>query len=320
MPKTMGLSQNALTSPGIAEVSSNTHWMVVFGVLLAFRIVNALTIKTFFQPDEYFQALEPAWKIAFGADSGAWITWVGANSISNSLLILTVSQEWLEGLRTAVHPWIFAIVYKVADVMSTLEGASRAARAEDMILAPKIAQAIFAALLDFYTWKLSQKVYGAGSSASMATLALTVLSPWQWHTSTRTFANSFETTLTVIALNLWPWGWFIDAPANSGLQMNVLDDGPSLELKDFLDGKEVKTESRPSSSSSSQTATSDSSQKTSSDANPVRLNAALAAAALACILRPTNGIIWMTIACTTMVSYSNYTRSATLVRSALVVG
>lgn len=44
--------------------------------LIAFRIVNALSIRTFFQPDEYFQSLEPAWEIAFGANSGAWITWV----------------------------------------------------------------------------------------------------------------------------------------------------------------------------------------------------------------------------------------------------
>jgi phosphatidylinositol glycan class B len=70
-----------------------------------------------------------------------------------------------------VHPWIFAIVYKVADAMSTLEGATRAARAEDMLIAPKIAQAIFAALLDFYTWKLSQ-IYGTGSAASMATVCI----------------------------------------------------------------------------------------------------------------------------------------------------
>jgi phosphatidylinositol glycan class B len=81
-------------------------------------------------------------------------------------------QEWREGLRTAVHPWIFAIVYRVANAMSTLEGATRAARAEDMLIAPKIAQAIFAALLDFYTWKLSQKIYGAGSAASMATVSI----------------------------------------------------------------------------------------------------------------------------------------------------
>ncbi len=44
--------------------------------LIAFRILNALSIKTFFQPDEYFQSLEPAWEMAFGIDSGAWITWV----------------------------------------------------------------------------------------------------------------------------------------------------------------------------------------------------------------------------------------------------
>jgi phosphatidylinositol glycan class B len=50
----------------------------VFFLLLALRILNALTIKTFFQPDEYYQSLEPAWRLAFGADSGAWITWVGA--------------------------------------------------------------------------------------------------------------------------------------------------------------------------------------------------------------------------------------------------
>lgn len=45
-------------------------------LLVAFRICNALLIRTFFQPDEYFQSLEPAWDIAFGPASGAWITWV----------------------------------------------------------------------------------------------------------------------------------------------------------------------------------------------------------------------------------------------------
>lgn len=47
--------------------------------LIAFRILNALSIKTFFQPDEYFQSLEPAWQMAFGLNSGPWITWVSQN-------------------------------------------------------------------------------------------------------------------------------------------------------------------------------------------------------------------------------------------------
>lgn len=48
----------------------------ILSVLLFFRFINALCVRTFFQPDEYFQALEPAWRIAFGSDSGAWLTWV----------------------------------------------------------------------------------------------------------------------------------------------------------------------------------------------------------------------------------------------------
>jgi GPI mannosyltransferase 3 len=34
---------------------------------------------------------------------------------------------------------------------------------------------------------------------------MTVLNPWQWYCSTRTFSNSLETTLTVAALYYWPW-------------------------------------------------------------------------------------------------------------------
>ena len=48
----------------------------IFLFLVAFRILNALSVKTFFQPDEFFQSLEPAWDIAFGGSGGAWITWV----------------------------------------------------------------------------------------------------------------------------------------------------------------------------------------------------------------------------------------------------
>lgn len=50
--------------------------LIILFYLLAFRNVNALAVKTFFQPDEYFQSLEPAWQAAFGEGSGAWITWV----------------------------------------------------------------------------------------------------------------------------------------------------------------------------------------------------------------------------------------------------
>ena len=48
----------------------------VLASLVLLRLLNAALVWTFFQPDEYFQSLEPAWAAAFGADSGAYTTWV----------------------------------------------------------------------------------------------------------------------------------------------------------------------------------------------------------------------------------------------------
>ena len=66
----------SLAQQTVEKVKAPTTSRDVFIFLVAFRIVNALSVKTLFQPDEYFQSLEPAWEIAFGANSGAWITWV----------------------------------------------------------------------------------------------------------------------------------------------------------------------------------------------------------------------------------------------------
>jgi hypothetical protein len=80
-PKTASKTPNTTKGTASApEVSSGhvlqlePHNVLLF--LIAFRLVNSGTIQTFFQPDEYFQALEPAWQWAFGQDAGAWITWV----------------------------------------------------------------------------------------------------------------------------------------------------------------------------------------------------------------------------------------------------
>lgn len=62
----------------ISARRSNT-WqfqLTLFSALYLFRIINGFALQTFFQPDEFFQSLEPAWEWAFGSLSGAWITWV----------------------------------------------------------------------------------------------------------------------------------------------------------------------------------------------------------------------------------------------------
>jgi phosphatidylinositol glycan class B len=73
---TSGTGHDGVRRQVARHIEEDTTSRNILLFLIAFRILNALSIQTFFQPDEYFQSLEPAWQIAFGADSGAWITWV----------------------------------------------------------------------------------------------------------------------------------------------------------------------------------------------------------------------------------------------------
>lgn len=89
MPAQGSDSGRATTPAGIRPRQSFASYrdsgLGIFALLLAFRIVNAVTLRTFFQPDEFFQSLEPAWQLAFGQTSHAWITWVGFSLLTTTL-------------------------------------------------------------------------------------------------------------------------------------------------------------------------------------------------------------------------------------------
>lgn len=144
----------------------------IFLFLVALRILNALSIKTYFQPDEFFQSLEPAWEIAFGADSGAWITWVREALPELKPRAYTMYQEWKYRLRSAIHPALFAIVYWFASCLAWALRLSPSYRADVLVIAPKIAQAAIAALGDYFTWKLGERVYGVGCNEAWAAVCL----------------------------------------------------------------------------------------------------------------------------------------------------
>jgi len=67
-----------------------------------------------------------------------------------------------------VYPTSFASVYWLSSRLSSLLRLSPDAHAEVLIAAPKATQAIFAAVGDYYTWKLGEKVYGEGSNEAWA--------------------------------------------------------------------------------------------------------------------------------------------------------
>lgn len=142
----------------------------ILSVLLVFRLINALCVRTFFQPDEYFQALEPAWSIAFGANSGAWLTWVlplfcflNGNSTN-----MHVNKEWQHQLRSSLHPVIFGLAYKVAYTLMTWMQLFTPFKAVILVALPGVVQSVFAALGDFYTWRLATQIYGVNSNVPWA--------------------------------------------------------------------------------------------------------------------------------------------------------
>jgi phosphatidylinositol glycan class B len=162
--------------------------MLVLQIAILIRLLNVSCIRTFFQPDEFFQSLEPAWNLAFGPSGGAWMTW-----------------EWKHQLRSSLHPALFSACYIVADFVSSILPVPISFKVSALIAAPRILQALIAAVGDWYTWQLASKIYSNDANAALFALFLQLASPWQWYVSTRTFSNSLETTLTVMALYHWPW-------------------------------------------------------------------------------------------------------------------
>nr|KJB65364.1 hypothetical protein B456_010G092100 [Gossypium raimondii] len=148
----------------------------VFLTCLGFRMLNALLIQTYFNPDEHWQALEVAHRIAFGRYGH--LTW-----------------EWEEGIRSYLHPMMFALFYKLLALL-------RLDTPCVMIKAPRLLQSIFSAVGDLYLYKLSFALFGDG----VAKWALfSQLANWfMFFCFNRTFSNSLETTLTLVGLYYWP--------------------------------------------------------------------------------------------------------------------
>ncbi|RVD83495.1 uncharacterized protein DFL_007882 [Arthrobotrys flagrans] len=163
--------------------TKNTPFFV-FLIVLGIRLQNALTISTFFQPDEYFQSLEIA--ASQRAPSSGYVTW-----------------EWHHALRSVLYPRIFQGVYSLVDTISNALNLSPATTSELLVVAPKIVGAITAALGDVYTGLLARKIYG--KEAGTYALLLSLFSAWNWFCSTRTFSNCLETTLTIMGMYHWPW-------------------------------------------------------------------------------------------------------------------
>ncbi|KAK7969850.1 GPI mannosyltransferase [Apiospora saccharicola] len=229
-------------------------------MLFGFRLLNALCLRTFFQPDEYYQALEPAWKIAFGLDSGPWMTW-----------------EWQYYLRSSLHPGLFSLGYTLtASYMSSMR-LSPHYTGIALVAVPKVMQAGIAALTDWYAWRLAEKLYGRNSAAAWSVLLMSIANPWVWYVSTRTFSNTMEAALTIAALYYFPWDLL-------GVEKKVKEkDKPAVLGTLGAVNRQASTFKMPC-------------YEYILTYKPIcSLRLSIILAALAVILRPTNAVIWAAI-------------------------
>ncbi|KAF8920996.1 glycosyltransferase family 22 protein [Mucidula mucida] len=151
---------------------------------LAVRVLIAVFTRTFFQPDEYFQALEPAHHLVFGYGSLTW--------------------EWLNPLpiRSIIYPALNIPIYwmlKVTGLHSIRFWGDWL-----VIICPRILHGVLAAGTDIWLCKITSKVMGQRYVSTAFFLSLT--SFFHALSLSRSLSNSFETTLTTIALSYFPWG------------------------------------------------------------------------------------------------------------------
>ncbi|RSH89462.1 glycosylphosphatidylinositol anchor biosynthesis [Saitozyma podzolica] len=159
---------------------------------LTVRSLSLLLPHTFFQPDEFYQAFEPAHRLVFGYGHLTW-EWRDLPHVA--------SGSWwvdaIEGgrMRGWIWPGVFAGVYKGLQ-LSGLDQTSL------VTFAPRVIGVLVAALTDFATYRLSIKVLGAGSGAAALFLSLTSL--FNAHLLPRALSTSPETLLTTLALVFFP--------------------------------------------------------------------------------------------------------------------
>ncbi|KAK0463835.1 glycosyltransferase family 22 protein [Desarmillaria tabescens] len=157
--------------------------MLVTFYALTVRLVIALCTRTFFQPDEYFQALEPAHNIVFGYGNLTW--------------------EWLNPfpIRSILYPALNVPIYWALKVTGIHE--IRPWGDFLLIIGPRILHGTLAAGTDIWICSLTRRTIGERYVSTSLFLSLT--SFFHALSLSRSFSNSFETSLTTIAFSYYPW-------------------------------------------------------------------------------------------------------------------
>ncbi|KAG0705079.1 glycosyltransferase family 22 protein [Suillus ampliporus] len=147
---------------------------------LVLRVAIALSTQGFFQPDEYFQALEPAYHYVFGHGHLTW--------------------EWISPapLRSIIYPALNIPPFWLVKTLGL-----DAKYPELLIAGPRIVHGLLAAITDIALREVTRQVLNDAFVSTAYFVSMTSL--FHSLSLSRSMSNSLETSLTTAALSYYPW-------------------------------------------------------------------------------------------------------------------
>ncbi|XP_046419581.1 GPI mannosyltransferase 3-like [Neodiprion fabricii] len=157
----------AIKEPNIMILSNRIPRVLLY--VIAWRLSSVFLVQTSDAADEYWQSVEVAHRLAFGYGHLTW--------------------EWREGIRSYIYPFLISLIYRILGFFG-LDFATL------IIITPRIMQALLSAYADyrFYVWTKNKWAL------------FSLCTNWFWYYyASRTLVNTLETSLTTIALSIFPW-------------------------------------------------------------------------------------------------------------------
>ena len=176
-------------------MASKANRVGVFLGLCAFRMLNAALIRTQFDPDEYWQTLEPAYCLTFTDDDSCFYTWEWTRRAASTSNI-TLVEKLLQGPVRSYLPILptYAL-YRMAKVLGL---DSPAVISKGPILLNAV---LVTAPTDYCVWILGSRM-ATNVVVGWWALFCSVTSWFQAYTLVRTYSNSVETMLLTAGIVL----------------------------------------------------------------------------------------------------------------------
>ena len=175
------------TSDPLTTSSSNAAWtllsspLVLYCALLLFRCLTSLCLRTYFNPDEPWQSLEVA--LSYASPPLGHRTW-----------------EWQPAARIRSHAHVapFILLYQLLHAIPPF------LQSHSLYLhSPRLLQSLLVAAADVRLYALAARLWG--EPAARWALLCYECNWFLCYAMTRTYSNSMEAALAVIAMSYWPW-------------------------------------------------------------------------------------------------------------------